>query len=299
MDYLTEFKQEGFAHQKLFRLPRRAEKRARSRAFTRDCVVTDAGYYPQANGHLVDRSEGATGEILVFCISGRGWFSVDHRRREVSAGQAFHIPAKVAHSYGAHRSDPWEIYWVHADGTRVAELLSWTPFTRQRPLLPFSNIQALKRQFNTLLLRLEAGYTDHTLLEMSRFFVSLCSLMHREGGSSQELAQKEKIELAMNKMRETLAESHNLEHYARTAGFSVSQFSYLFKRHYGTSPMAYLTELRVQLAREMLETTNTPIKQIAAKLGYEDPLYFSRLFKKTAGLPPSSYRDGAMDGRKS
>ncbi len=94
----------------------------------------------------------------------------------------------------------------------------------------------------------------------------------------------------MDTMRQTVSAPLSLNEYARGAGLSVSQFSHLFKRHYGTSPMAYFTELRIQRAKELLDITHLSIKEVSWKLGFEDPLYFSRLFKKVSGISPTAYR---------
>ena len=286
MDNLTEFRKEGFDRQKLFRLPMRAEIRMKERPFTRNLVVSDIGYYPKADGHLVERKRGLKSHILVFCLKGRGWFTWSGRRREVGPMEAFWVPAGEAHAYGTHRSDPWEIYWVHARGESVLDLLAWTPLTRNRPMTSFSNSHALRRQFNALLQRLERGYTDHSLLEMARFFVSLTSLLHVDAGSIKEIGQREKIEVAMDQMRQTLSRPLTLADYARGVGFSVSQFSDLFKRHYGTSPMAYFSELRMQRARELLGFTKMSVKEIAAELGFDDPLTFQEPSKKSPACHP-------------
>ena len=292
MDYLTEFRSEGFEQQKLFRLPRRAEERMKERPFTRGLVVTDVGYYPRADGHFVERLLGVGSHILVFCMQGRGWVSWGDggRRREVSAMDAVLIPANEVHAYGSHGTDPWEIYWVHAYGASVDDLLAWSPLTRSRPLTSFSNANALRRQFNALLQRLESGYTDHTLLEMSRFFVSLAALLHVDAGPVRQIEQRERIEKVMEEMRQTLSAPLTLAEYAQSAGFSVSQFSHLFKKYYGSSPMAYFIELRIQSAKEALDTTGMSVKEVAWALGFDDQLYFSRIFKKVSGISPTAYR---------
>jgi len=290
MDDFTGFKKEGFEEQKLFRLPKRAEKRMLDRGFTRGLVVTDVGFYPRAEKHLVERSEGVKSDILVFCLSGSGWFTVEGRRREVSAMDVFWIPGGLAHSYGSNESDPWQIYWVHCYGGSVSDLLAWTPLGEGRRLTSFANANAVRRQFNTLLQRLDRGFGDHTLLEMSRFFVSLMTLLHVDAGPEKELEQRERIEKAMERMRETLSEPASLKEYAQTAGFSVSQFSHLFKKLFGTSPMSYFVELRIQRAKEILDSSNLSVKEIAWELGFEDQLYFSRIFKKVTGVSPSIYR---------
>lgn len=290
MDDLTEYKKEGFERQKLFRLPMRAEFRMLDRPFTCDIVVTDIGYYPRAERHLVERKEALKSHVLVFCLKGRGWFSCEGRRREVRQMDVFCIPAGKPHAYGSSSTDPWEIYWVHVYGKAIVGLLEWTPLRRNCMMTSFSNANALRRQFNAILQRLEAGYTDHTLLEMSRFFVNLTTLLHVDAGPLREVQQRERIEEAMDKMRQTLSKPMSLQTYAKSVGFSVSQFSFLFNRHYGTSPMAYFTELRMQRAKALLDSTSLSIKEVAWESGFEDQLYFSRIFKRVSGISPTAYR---------
>jgi len=291
MDDLTGYREEGFEEQKLFRLPLRAERRMLSLAFTKDLVVTDVGFYPRADGHLVERERGYGSHILVWCVRGSGWFSWGGKRREVRSMDVFWIPANEAHSYGASQSEPWQIYWVHAYGRVVDDLLSWISLSRSQPMTRCGNSHGLRRQFNALLQLLESGYADHTLLEMSRFFVSLTALLHVDARPVRELEQREKILKSMEQMRKTVAQPRALEEYAKAVGFSVSQYSYLFKRHFGISPMAHLAELRIQRAKELLGRTDLSIKEISWQLGFDDPLYFSRMFKKVAGVAPTKYRD--------
>jgi AraC family transcriptional regulator of arabinose operon len=84
--------------------------------------------------------------------------------------------------------------------------------------------------------------------------------------------------------------SFSNSHALRRQFNALLQFSDLFKRHYGTSPMAYFSELRMQRARELLSFTKMSVKEIAAELGFDDPLYFSRAFKKVSGMSPRDYR---------
>ena len=94
----------------------------------------------------------------------------------------------------------------------------------------------------------------------------------------------------MDYMREHLQDPKTLPHYAKQCGYSVSRFSETFKDHCGVSPMIYLTELRIQRACELLDNSDLQIGEIAQQLGYEDRLYFSRLFSQHTGMPPSAYR---------
>jgi AraC-like DNA-binding protein len=82
----------------------------------------------------------------------------------------------------------------------------------------------------------------------------------------------------------------------RQLGCSEGYFHRLFRKRTGRTPMGYLTEVRMRHARRLLEETALPIKEIATLAGFEDPLYFSRVFRKEAGLSPAPYRERQKNG---
>ena len=77
---------------------------------------------------------------------------------------------------------------------------------------------------------------------------------------------------------------------AAKVSVSPSHFFALFKRRIGVAPMDYFTRLRMERACRLLETTSLSVKEVAAELGYDDPFYFSRVFKSVNQLAPSDYR---------
>ena len=82
----------------------------------------------------------------------------------------------------------------------------------------------------------------------------------------------------------------SIENYAQTRGMSVSWFIRNFKKYTGMTPMQFIVSLRVNNAQILLEQTNYSIYEIAKIVGYDDQLYFSRLFRKQKGVSPSQYR---------
>lgn len=98
-------------------------------------------------------------------------------------------------------------------------------------------------------------------------------------------------------VRESLAlieerynENLSLEEICEKIAVSKTYFCYLFKRETGMSLWNYLTFVRLNHARELLETTELKNYEIAFQVGYENPSYFSRLFKKYEGVTPNEYR---------
>ena len=77
---------------------------------------------------------------------------------------------------------------------------------------------------------------------------------------------------------------------ARHSAMSESGFSHTFKNVAGIPPRRYQIQERIARARELLETTELSVKEIAAQLGYDDPHYFSRVFRRVTGKPPSAVR---------
>jgi AraC-like DNA-binding protein len=99
-----------------------------------------------------------------------------------------------------------------------------------------------------------------------------------------------RIEQSIAYMREHLNQPLPVAKLAALANISPSHFFALFKRRTGSSPMDYFTHLRMHYACRLLDGTSTSVKEVAAAVGYDDPFYFSRVFKAVNRMPPSRYR---------
>ncbi|MHA6480747.1 helix-turn-helix domain-containing protein [Paenibacillus sp. strain BS8-2] len=97
------------------------------------------------------------------------------------------------------------------------------------------------------------------------------------------------IETTIDHMVNHYAENMTVEDLANMAGMSSSHYSRLFKKYASASPIHYLTQLRMDRAKELLILSDHKLKAVAQSIGYEDELYFSRLFKKFTGQSPSQY----------
>ena len=78
---------------------------------------------------------------------------------------------------------------------------------------------------------------------------------------------------------------------AKQYGLSNKYFIELFQRYTGTTPVRYLTERRIERAKELIKKSSCPIKEIAECVGYADNQYFSRIFRKQTGMSPSEFRE--------
>jgi AraC family transcriptional regulator of arabinose operon len=78
--------------------------------------------------------------------------------------------------------------------------------------------------------------------------------------------------------------------FSRHVGLSPTRFFAIFREQTGSSPVEHHIRLRMQAACHYLDTTALSVKEVAAKLGYDDPYYFSRIFQKILGCSPLAYR---------
>lgn len=84
--------------------------------------------------------------------------------------------------------------------------------------------------------------------------------------------------------------SLSVEELAKLSQMSLSSFKREFKKQFNDSPSNYINSAKLKKAKELLSLSPLPISDIAYEVGFNDPLYFTRLFKKKEGLTPSSYR---------
>jgi transcriptional regulator GlxA family with amidase domain len=108
--------------------------------------------------------------------------------------------------------------------------------------------------------------------------------------ASHESHVARKIERSISYMLQHLNQPLQVANLAAAVNVSPSHYSALFKRWTGSSPIDYFIRLRMQQACRLFDSTSLNVKEVAVALGYEDPFYFSRIFKAIHRVAPSQYR---------
>lgn len=284
---------DGFAGQHLAVVPRPVREAALKHPLLRALLVTDAGYFPLARGHHVEREKGASTHLLIACLRGRGWYRTTGGIKPVKAGDLLWLQPNRPHAYGADPDDSWTIGWVHFCGTEAEEWRRYIGFPDQ-PAAVLSDvtaegIAALKTE--QIYLALERGYSTAELIStaiMLRAALDVVARAVRHRGSTRSAA--ERIAEVREHLRENIADHHRLDELAAAAGLSVPHFCALFRRQTGYAPIDFLIRQRVQRACQLLDTTEESVAAIAAAVGYEDAYYFSRCFRRVVGYSPRAYR---------
>lgn len=289
----TQRKKDGFNGQKAIVLPAKIIKSCEEANLISHLFITDVGFYPKAKFHYRERNTGISQHILIYCIDGKGWLQLENKEMEVQRGQYIIIPAEMTHSYGSDENDPWSIYWLHFKGTSAdhfAGLLS-RQYAQFCNTIHFSDERI--RLFDGMYSTLESGYSGDNLGYINMclwyFLSSFCyaDIFHIPFNKE----EKDAIDLSIDFMQQNLDQSLTLQKLAAEVHISPSHYSALFKKKTGYPPLEYFNHIKIQKACQYLQFTNLQVKEIAYRLGINDPFYFSRFFSNIMGMSPLDYRN--------
>lgn len=120
---------------------------------------------------------------------------------------------------------------------------------------------------------------------------ALFDMLNALYGDKQE-GEKELIVAVKKYITKNMKMKLSMKELSSQFGFVPSYLSMIFREAEGKSPTEYLTDLRIENAKKLfLQSTDTAINEIAERVGFSDPLYFSKVFKKVTGITPSQYRN--------
>jgi AraC-like DNA-binding protein len=259
---------------------------------TRECYPTAMGFYPAALAHRMERLR-HDDNLLIYCVDGVGHASAGSWAGTVTAGDMLLLPQGVPHAYQANPERPWTIYWVHFQGSSTAIFNQYLGYREDRkPVARVGLSPQLIGQYRELLAVRRTGYSTRAFINAANQLRHLLTQIAVEMRHSQAISQHSfDLETVQSFMLEHIALPLDLDTLAAAAKLSKFHFTSKYKALTGYSPIKHFLNMKMEHAGHLLDSTNLGIKEIAASLGYDDPLYFSRSFSKTVGMSPRAYRN--------
>ena len=198
-------------------------------------------------------------------------------------------PGEPQHYY-YYAEDAPEVCWIHFSGTEASDILDKIGFSAAH-ILDCGIQRSYAEFFRQIVQELQLKrpcFQECLYLSLRRLFVEI----HRnilELLQVSHLNQKE-MEDTIHYFNEAFSQEISIEEYAKNQHMSVCWFIRCFKRYMGMTPLQYITSIRINKAKDLLKNTDFTIQEIGSLVGYENPLYFSRIFRKQTGRSPSCYR---------
>ena len=227
--------------------------------------------------------------LIHYVVSGRGRYTVAGKEFELSAGDIFLIYPSSVVSYAADETDPWEYYWVGFNGTEAKRLVDMTAFRKEEPVLNYSDYPDIKKLlFNIYSNR--GAETKNEALMLGRLYIFLARLIEL-GGKDQieDSISKRYLRQAIQFIVHNYCSNIDIEDIASASGISRSHLYRIFISEVGMAPSDYLTNYRINKACALLHESRFTVTEVANSVGYEDALYFSRVFKRIKGVSPTKY----------
>lgn len=278
------------------------DSRAPIKDKSRPLIVTSCGTYRLKTVKRLPtwRPKGRLDYQLLYIVSGKGHFYFRREERVVYAGRMVLIQPRQEQRYDYYGEDKPEVYWVHFTGSDVKNILRSYNIPMDDPIFYSGASSTYSYLFKEMIHELQnckTGYEDLLTMYLKQIFLLVQRTRLEERPTVSTYIQEE-MEFAWRYFNEHYNEPISIQEYAESRNMSVCYFQRNFKQIVKHTPMQYLLTIRVNNAASLLETTDYSMAEIAAIVGYEDPLYFSRLFRKIKGVSPRDYRNLVKDGAK-
>ncbi|MCI2229006.1 AraC family transcriptional regulator [Polaribacter sp. MSW13] len=275
--------------QKIIALPKAVIKNLEQNLLTNRFYVSDLGFYPEADNHYRINEKGVDKYIFIYCVKGKGSVVINGKRQRIEPNQFCIIPKNVKYEFKSDELDPWSIYWFYYSGALAPELYNRYKLTKYK-YVPYSvdRIQVFEKVFNLF----NGNNQDHLLEYASLLCLSFIGdFIYCDLDKNSSVKKEETLVDSIKKfLLNNLDKKFSLEEIAKKYNYSKSHLQVKFKKETGYPLHVFFNLKKIQKACEYLSYTELSVKEISFKVGIEDPLYFSRLFKNFMGKSPTSYR---------
>ena len=260
-----------------------------------DVMLYNYGYEECDSGHFYGPAVRKS-YMIHYITAGKGIFRVNHQTYELSTGDAFLMKPGEEIYYEADKKEPWCYAWIGVQGAKIEHYLNCTTLL-EKPVFHYDKDERLVKIYNqffkatnepVLLRELKA---NRAIYDLFAFLIENFP-NHQSQDKKDDLSY---IKEAVAYCNLNLDKPIKVQEIADHLNLNRSYLARLFKQKTGVSLKQYLSHLRIENAKELLTKTELPVNVIACSIGFSDPLYFSKFFKKRTGHSPEKYRQVEVD----
>ena len=264
--------------------------------YTKPLVVGSCGTYRLKKRPMLPTywKKGRRDYQILYVASGKAHFWFNGIEEIVDSGHMVLYKPKDVQKYVYYVEDHPEVFWIHFTGYDVKNILEYHGISLDQHVFFSGSLPEYKMSFRKIIRELqqcEYGYEDY----IASLFNNILLLVSRQqqNGENYTVTIPEEIEMAVSYFNENYNTKISVAQYAESLHISTNWFIRNFKQHMKISPAQYLLSLRMVNAQSLLENTDYSVGEIAEIVGYDNQLYFSRVFKKEYGISPVQYRKRA------
>ena len=234
-----------------------------------------------------------------FVISGKGYYKIEGKKYKLKKNSIFCIFPSTKIEYGPDIKYPWTYYWINFSGTKVFELLERANITPEKPIIEFVDGKT-GRLFirNVIECQEHQGISDLVALSnLYRIFFELIKEDRQTNDDSKKPSTLSNMAIAY--INENYSDvGLNIQLVAMHCNVTPAHLSRVLKKTTGATFTTNLTLIRMKAAIQLIENGWDRVNEIAHQVGYDDPYYFSNLFKKYNSCSPKQLIKKVADAMK-
>lgn len=238
----------------------------------------------------IDRPKGRKDYQIIYIHQGKGHFFRNGEEVILNEGKVMVYLPLEEQKYYFKVSEHAEFYWLHFGGSQSSEVLKMTGMNKRNAYAGLNiGISDLFEEIIRELMIKKYGYSPIANLKGQELLWILAREIDRNRSNGRN-KHNEDMERMIKMINLNYAEKLSVGELADRYGASTEWFIREFSKCAGMTPKQYINTVRLNHARELLNSSNYNIGEIAAACGFENPLYFSKYFKKKYFMTPSQYR---------
>ncbi len=258
---------------------------------TKPLLVTAAGYNKIVKAPVIatERPNGRGDFQIIYISSGKARFLFGGREQVVSHGNIVLFRPNDKQMYYFYNKEATESFWVHFTGYEAEELLRSLELDKN--IYYIGDSSDFPTRCNHIIREIQAkriNYQDISSLLLRELLLVIGRYLKEEGSVNSDTLNE--VERAIGFFNDNYTQKINIKEYATARHMSASWFIKNFKAITKLSPLQFIINLRITNAKALLMNTDYPILKVASVVGFENALYFSRIFKKHTGLSPIEFK---------
>lgn len=231
---------------------------------------------------------------MLYTVEGEGQFESESTggKVRIKEGDVFLLFPGEWHTYCPNPQTGWKQYWIGFKGKNMDDRVAAEFLSARRPVYHIGySTQIISLYKDAMQAAMEEkAYMQQLLAGIVNHLIGLMYALERNILLDKNAAHVNMVMRAQQHIRESLESTLSIQDIAEMLGVSYSTLRKQFKEYTGLSPAIYQQDLKLQRAKELLTTTNLSIKEIAYRLNFDSPDYFSAKFKVKTGRKPSEMR---------
>ncbi len=226
---------------------------------------------------------------IFYVTGGSGYMKIENEKIPLAANSIVLIGAQVQHTEYSNTKDPLDYYVIGVEGLKINS----THPSEYSLVQASSNTSAIHQCFENIMKEMDRKKEGYE--EVCQYYLAiLILLLWRKDNASYALVDTHNSSRECHKAKQYIENNYHekitLDSLSQICNLTKYYLSHKFTELYGISPMAYVTEVRIGVAKDLLKTTSYSIEEISEATGFSSGSYFSQVFQKVRGISPQQYR---------